>query len=366
MPFEHSSNTIIYICIAHLHTRFSSGIWCIDRRARPGRYSDRSTSIRGTFDSSSLFNWRHSPTPTYLVQNSTVLLGLSPRYLFSLNCFTDTLPDTQARLLWENIPDPHDSKGESDNGPQVFLLSGWGAPGTGSSGTISDRRSWTCWCAIHRPTLTNDPLSPMSDLIIMEFELEMDPFNPLYPSLQGEELSLSPGSSPFRSVDTRVITEDNALPEPNENGLEGDDAWFPPPEDIQESTTIHSQSIPALERLRKVTIAPASSPKRIRRPQQHHESTGSKQFSFGMMDIFAVLSQINEQLGAVNSLELFLKVVVGIIKDLTQFHRVMVYQFDESWNGQVVAELVDWTQTRDLYKGLHFPASDIPAQVSCV
>ena len=37
-------------------------------------------------------------------------------------------------------------------------------------------------------------------------------------------------------------------------------------------------------------------------------------------------------------------------------------QFDEEWNGQVVAELVDWTATKDLYRGLHFPASDIPAQ----
>ena len=37
-------------------------------------------------------------------------------------------------------------------------------------------------------------------------------------------------------------------------------------------------------------------------------------------------------------------------------------QFDEAWNGQVVAELVDWSRTRDLYRGLHFPATDIPAQ----
>ena len=83
-----------------------------------------------------------------------------------------------------------------------------------------------------------------------------------------------------------------------------------------------------------------------------------------MMDVFAVMGQINEQLGAADNLETFLKVTVGVIKDLTQFHRVLVYQFDEVWNGQVVSELVDWSQTHDLYKGLHFPASDIPAQVS--
>lgn len=85
-----------------------------------------------------------------------------------------------------------------------------------------------------------------------------------------------------------------------------------------------------------------------------------------MMDVFAVMSQINEQLGAANDLDTFLKIVVGVIKDLTQFHRVIVYQFDEMWNGKVVAELVDWHQTHDLYRGLHFPASDIPPQVRCL
>ena len=85
-----------------------------------------------------------------------------------------------------------------------------------------------------------------------------------------------------------------------------------------------------------------------------------------MMDVFAVMAQINEQFGTANDLVSFMKIVVGVLKDLTQFHRVLVYQFDESWNGKVVAELVDWNKTHDLYHGLHFPAADIPAQVSQV
>jgi light-regulated signal transduction histidine kinase (bacteriophytochrome) len=88
-----------------------------------------------------------------------------------------------------------------------------------------------------------------------------------------------------------------------------------------------------------------------------------KNGTVGMMDAFAVMSQVNEQLGAASDMDTFLKDVVGLVKDLTQFHRVLVYQFDESWNGQTVAELVDWNHTHDLYRGLHFPASDIPAQV---
>lgn len=44
------------------------------------------------------------------------------------------------------------------------------------------------------------------------------------------------------------------------------------------------------------------------------------------------------------------------------FHRVMIYQFDSTFNGRVVTELVDPRATKDLYKGLNFPASDIPKQ----
>lgn len=69
-----------------------------------------------------------------------------------------------------------------------------------------------------------------------------------------------------------------------------------------------------------------------------------------------------EQLSSAQDLSTFLKIVVGLTKEITGFHRVMIYQFDESWNGRVVTELVDPRATKDLYKGLHFPASDIPAQ----
>ena len=37
----------------------------------------------------------------------------------------------------------------------------------------------------------------------------------------------------------------------------------------------------------------------------------------------------------------------------------MVYRFDEHYNGQVVAENVDWTRTKDLFRGLHFPSGEL-------
>lgn len=80
------------------------------------------------------------------------------------------------------------------------------------------------------------------------------------------------------------------------------------------------------------------------------------------MQVFDIMSQVQEQLASAPNLDTFLKILVGIVKELTGFHRVMIYQFDASFNGKVVTELVDTSQTIDLYKGLHFPASDIPRQ----
>lgn len=61
----------------------------------------------------------------------------------------------------------------------------------------------------------------------------------------------------------------------------------------------------------------------------------------GAMQVFDIMSQVQEQLAAAPNLDRFLKILVGIVKELTGFHRVMVYQFDGSFNGKVVTELVD-------------------------
>ena len=49
------------------------------------------------------------------------------------------------------------------------------------------------------------------------------------------------------------------------------------------------------------------------------------------------------------------------IRQLTGYERVLIYRFDQDWHGQALAEdkVADWEQSLD---GLHFPASDIPAQ----
>lgn len=49
------------------------------------------------------------------------------------------------------------------------------------------------------------------------------------------------------------------------------------------------------------------------------------------------------------------------IRAMTGFERVLVYRFDEDWNGEALAECRDEDAYPSLL-GLHFPASDIPAQ----
>lgn len=163
-------------------------------------------------------------------------------------------------------------------------------------------RSVKLWCAIHIN-------AAHPDLVICEFELDDDQENPLRPPNE-----LTP-DAPTDTLDSK----------PSEQAL-------------QESTEMASKPLRILRSARK------------RRGEQ------------GAMQVFDILSQVQEQLASATSPEMFLKILVGIVKELTGFHRIMIYQFDSTFNGKVVTELVDTSHTIDLYKGLHFPASDIPRQ----
>jgi len=63
---------------------------------------------------------------------------------------------------------------------------------------------------------------------------------------------------------------------------------------------------------------------------------------------------------AADVLELF-RLGAEQIRRLSGFDRVMVYRFDEGWNGEVIAEAVG-AALPVLYLGSRFPESDIPAQ----
>jgi hypothetical protein len=291
------------------------------------------------------------------------------------------------------LSDPEETdEDEGDESPQVFLLSGWGEPGSALSENADEqmRRQWTCWIAAHRVRLQpveSESNIPRRKLIILEFELESDLFNPLYPqpgtpsgsdtsspilrsgtagSTSGGTEQIAKSPSGFSSSDG--TTPSDATPQQQHGEhlstvvtrtqpgdlVETADGWVPSAEAILNSTTSRSRPLKSLERMRRFNRTSVSAVTSM------HRNTGH---GVGTMDVFTVLQEINEQLGRALDLLQLLEIVVGIVKDLTQFHRVLCYQFDDAWNGQVVAELVDWSQTRDLYQGLHFPAADIPAQV---
>jgi light-regulated signal transduction histidine kinase (bacteriophytochrome) len=164
------------------------------------------------------------------------------------------------------------------------------------------QRTLKLWCAMHISEANRD-------LVICEFEMEDDQINPLVPA--GD-------STPESPADTL--------------------GSHPTPEELAEST------------------------ERINKPLRVLRSARKKRGEAAAMEVFNIMSQVQEQLANASTLQIFLRVLVGVIKELTGFHRVMIYQFDRAWNGRVVVELVDQRATKDLYKGLNFPASDIPKQ----
>lgn len=330
---------------------------------------------------------RISPDGEMLVrqasENSAAILGMSPSYLFSLPTFLDLFDDDQADLLWDNIDTLDQSSQDlAESGPTVFQLRGYDMASYDERVSRGVQRNrWNAWCGAHIPDRRNDGQAELT--VVLEFELVDDLTNPISTSSppatplddreshsgNGPGLGLAagwirPGQPTSSRQDSSPVTIGTVLSSSNASsvgpraGLEGL-AYTPSPNELHESThTIH-KPLKALSRMRR--NAEIKSQTRSRRPAVL-PNAGGADGTGGILDLFGILSQVNDQLAAQSDLNEFLKVLVGIIRDITLFSRVMIYQFDEAWNGQVVCELVDWNDSHDLYRGLHFPATDIPAQ----
>jgi light-regulated signal transduction histidine kinase (bacteriophytochrome) len=72
------------------------------------------------------------------------------------------------------------------------------------------------------------------------------------------------------------------------------------------------------------------------------------------------LRRFVDQLRTTVTIDDLCRVAAEDIRRLTGFDRVLVYRFDEQWNGTVIAE--DRNDVLPSYLDLRFPASDIPAQ----
>ncbi len=76
--------------------------------------------------------------------------------------------------------------------------------------------------------------------------------------------------------------------------------------------------------------------------------------ALGMVDL--LLSPLARARGPLG----LLQAAADAVRALTSFDRVMVYRFNPDWHGEVVAE--SRAPDMDSFLGMHFPASDIPAQ----
>ncbi|KAJ5361453.1 hypothetical protein N7541_002297 [Penicillium brevicompactum] len=309
-PRDLSDEPYQYITARHEHvvTKDGHGVTVGQDRQILQRCEDEPIRIPGAVQSFGVIVALREESPDQLVvrvvsENSEHLMGYSPQQLFALRSFSDILPEEHVSTFTEHLDyvrdDGHDMDAE---GPEVFLL-----PILPPSGDAC-----RFWCAAH---LSQEN----KDIIICEFELEEDHVNPL--NVEDQLLGpTTPGATPTSEAPASFL------------GVK------PTPTQFATSTVSSSQSLRALRHARR------------------------RKGEAAAMQIFDTISPIQKQLSLADDSEQLLQIAAGLIKELVGFHRVLVYQFDGDWNGQVVAELVDPQVTIDLFKGLHFPASDIPPQ----
>lgn len=76
--------------------------------------------------------------------------------------------------------------------------------------------------------------------------------------------------------------------------------------------------------------------------------------------LYPTLRRFVEQLQDASAVDTLCLLAAQDIRRMTAFDRVLIYRFDEQWNGTVIAE--DRNEVLPSYLDLRFPASDIPAQ----
>ena len=88
------------------------------------------------------------------------------------------------------------------------------------------------------------------------------------------------------------------------------------------------------------------------------EPSSEAQLSFG--EFFRSFKIVMNDLEGLKNLNELFDRILQHLKSQLGFDRIMIYQFDQEWNGTVVAELHE--PGMEPYFGLKFPASDVPKQ----
>jgi len=221
-------------------------------------------------------------------ENSQAVIGLEPDALFELRCFTDIFTQRDKKEFLTHVRAVQEYPRTDPDVFTLSLMSLKGAP-------------LHLFCAMH--------LNEELDLIICEFELKQDVFNPIHPPEEGLP------DEPVRIIQSRATEAELQL------------------STMSKSRPLHT----------------------VRVARQSGRCLDS-------MELFHVLCEIQAQLATATTMQSLFDIMVGMVYELTSFHRVMVYQFDETGAGSVVSEIVDVRASTDIYHGLHFPASDIPQQ----
>jgi light-regulated signal transduction histidine kinase (bacteriophytochrome) len=76
------------------------------------------------------------------------------------------------------------------------------------------------------------------------------------------------------------------------------------------------------------------------------------------IDIYQRGKQVMQHINQCSRMDEVCEVAAKELEQWTSFDKVMIYRFDENWNGTVLAEEAE--QGMEAYYGLTFPASDIP------
>jgi light-regulated signal transduction histidine kinase (bacteriophytochrome) len=88
------------------------------------------------------------------------------------------------------------------------------------------------------------------------------------------------------------------------------------------------------------------------------EAAMTRPFSF--RDLYTVVRQAVSRMESATSIEELTQFAAEEVRRFTGYDRVKVYRFDANWNGRTIAE--SRAEHMPSFLGLHFPASDIPAQ----
>lgn len=82
--------------------------------------------------------------------------------------------------------------------------------------------------------------------------------------------------------------------------------------------------------------------------------------SSSFLNVYQELKYAMSAVEAAPDTEETCNIAIRELKKISGFDKIMIYRFDEHWNGDVIAEVKE--EGMDRYLGLKFPASDIPKQ----